>query len=248
MAATKNELTRPFNMSETDEIPSDEGEISHSRSVAIAINRSIDITAWIGDRRPKQIKIHPDRQDRDALAIKFFLLAIDHGEAIPALVRFDYRSSAFSLLRPLLDAYFYGLWATTCGDTEQMTRFATRGTLPKIESAVKAIDERMNAGARTLKSELYDALNDYTHGGLTQLANWSPSPSAIGQAHSDELTVKIMSVADLFRVTACVGLLKIDGTATESDREVLMTAVARAMPLTAESMGFQRSDPRSQTK
>jgi hypothetical protein len=215
-------------------------ELSHSPAIALAINLSIDVTTWIRGRRPTVGYISLDRRDQEELAIKCYLLAIDHREAMAALVRFDYRSSAFALVRPIYEAYVYGVWAESCGDKKQMAAIVDRGELPKFDSAVRAIDAAGGTKFHAMKDDLHDGMSGYTHGSLIHLEKWS-SPGVIGQNHSDEQTIKLMRFADLFGVLACVGMLRMAGEESDDDRQMVMQMLLRAAPLDAQSLGLARS-------
>lgn len=220
--------------------PADDSELSHSAPVAKAINESIDVTAWIRATRPKELRVDPGAEARAKSASMFFLIAIDHGEALPCLLRFDYRSSAFALLRPTIDAYFYGLWIGVC-ENDQLKRLTERGVLPKVEQAIATFDRSTKAGLRDLKSDLYKALDDYVHGGWTQFQAWSKCQSSIEQRHSDSDIVNLMAINDLFRLAACVELMKITGNGGPNDgsESLVRRLMKRLPPLTAESLGYR---------
>ena len=220
--------------------PAEDDELPHSVPIARAINEAIDVTAWIGATRPKELRLYPEADAKTKSAVTFFLIAIDHAEALPCLIRFGYRSSAFALLRPAMDAYFYGLWIQVCQD-DQLKRFAERGVLPSVEQAVATFDKSVEAGLRDLKNDLYRALDDYVHGGWTQLQAWSKDQTSIEQSHSDSDTVNLMAINDLFRLAACVELMKITGDsgASEASDSLVKRLMERLPPLTGESLGYR---------
>ena len=220
--------------------PAEGDELPHSVSIARAINDAIDVTAWIRTTRPKELCIPLEAGMRPKAAATFFLIAIDHGEALSCLIRFDYRSSAFALLRPAIDAYLYGLWIQVCQE-DQLKRFTDMGVLPSVDKASSTFDKSKNAGLRNLKNDLYGALDHYVHGGWSQLQAWKKGQFSIQQNHSDSDTVNLMAINDLFRLAACVELMKIagiDGPNAASDL-LVKRLMKRLPPLTGESLGHR---------
>jgi hypothetical protein len=224
--------------------PAEGDELLHSVPIARAINDAIDVTDWIRTMRPKELRIPPEAGMRTKAAATFFLIAIDHGEALSCLIRFDYRSSAFALLRPTIDSYLYGLWIQICQE-DQLKRFTDSGVLPSVEKAASTFDKSNNAGLRNLKNDLYGALDHYVHGGWSQLQAWSKGQVSIEQNHSESDTVNLMAVNDLFRLAACSELMKIAGNDGQNAASDLLVKrlMKRLPPLTGESLGHRKLRP-----
>lgn len=113
---------------------------------------------------------------RSRIAFGCFAVVQQHISAI--LILLDrpnpLQSSAFALIRPLMEATFRGEWVLHCATDDQVRIFAHGGKQMDMASVIKAL-EKLNPGSdayRILYLNNWKIVSAYTHGYEYQLQHW----------------------------------------------------------------------------
>lgn len=114
---------------------------------------------------------------KSRVAIACFAIAQQHHSAILILIDRPnpLHATAFSLLRPLMEATLRGEWVLHCATDEQVRNFALGGKQQlDIASVIKAL-EKLYPGSeahRILYQDNWKNLSSYTHGFEHQVQHW----------------------------------------------------------------------------
>src|SRR5690606_8896961 len=98
-------------------------------------------------------------------------LSIEHLHGLRTLAETGLYASALALLRPLYESYIRGAWILKCADGEQASSAINADRFPKVGRMVEAISTLV-PGFELLEdthSTVWGPLNDFTHGGATQI-------------------------------------------------------------------------------
>jgi len=110
--------------------------------------------------------------NRLRVAITLQHLCIEHHQGIHTLVEQRVIGSAFSLLRPQLESYVRGVWFYHCASDKKILAFLNGDEPPNFGLMIEAIEKIDGFDCGTLsdiKKIAYRNLNDFTHGGSTQV-------------------------------------------------------------------------------
>lgn len=168
---------------------------------------------------------------RADIATRWLLMCLDHREAFMLLVRYDARSSATALLRPIFESYTRGYWAINVATDAQLAQ-VVRNELPKFETVSKHanafLDRALQAAQdldvltpaqvverrgsfAAMKHKAWRTLSEFAHGGMAQLARWTTEDGTVTPAHTDAEVISWLKFADLQAVLACVALCDVAG-------------------------------------
>lgn len=149
-----------------------------------AIQASRSLSSWISTALNERGEI---KRLQDSVAIAYLSLALDHREALLALVVIGARSSVMALLRPTWEAVVRGLWATELATEAQVRGIHAGRGGPTLNSIITNLQRREGPGRALgqIHRSHGSALDDYVHGGARQVTRWIGS-DGIAPRHSDE--------------------------------------------------------------
>ena len=151
---------------------------------------------------------------RGSLFAAFVSVCMSHHEAITLLVMNErLTGSALALCRPLVEAACRGLYVAYEADDRQLESIAKGAEpYPPFKQLIAMLDARLSVGNLFAQySEVWKSLNDFTHGGVFQLATRIDEYGNVGTHHTDETTVVLLrgSTSALMRIAiAFIGNLK----------------------------------------
>jgi hypothetical protein len=137
--------------------------------------------------------------NRSRAAVSLQHLCIEHHTGIHLLADQGVYGSAFALFRPQFEAYVRGAWCHFCASEEQLSSFLNGNDPPNIGVQILALEAMggYDAGSLSrLKKQVWNNLNDFTHGGATQIR---------ARNTADEISQK-------FKMSHVVGLLNSSAT------------------------------------
>ena len=183
-----------------------------SPAVISAIDRSLGLSEWISEQHP------PTFIDvgNNKLAVALFSIALDHREAIVCLLQHGARTSAFALARPVFEAYVRGSWAKLCATEQQHERALTKGIMPSCNSMILSLNKVKGTDGVFSRAQIlvWDALSDYTHGGMRQVIRWM-GEGRIAPTRTDEEVMELLETVDSFSLLACAGIADVAGASLE---------------------------------
>jgi hypothetical protein len=101
-----------------------------------ALLEGAQIAEWLESSKPQQIT---DADDRKVFASAFFLIVAEHHLAILRLFQQRLPSSAFALVRSLVDAYIRGEWAAKVATEDELERFRNGKFDPSPDATIKKL-------------------------------------------------------------------------------------------------------------
>ena len=137
-----------------------------------ALEHSKTLVGWVADCLDGlTIKDLPHNR-RLQMAMACQHLAIEHSQAIVALIDNEWYGSALALQRPLFEAVVRGVWLRYAA-TEHEVDVAVVGRFPKLETMTSVSPKSMSQGypppLQVLKDRWWKRLCGYTHGGPEQI-------------------------------------------------------------------------------
>ena len=142
----------------------------------------------------------------------FFHLSLEHFASIATLVSHEHFGSAFALMRPQYEALIRGAWFSFAAPDEKVDDFLNDLPLPPVKIQIQSVQAaRPDAeGLSDLHQNSWDWLNDYTHGGSTQIkARFQRG--VIESAITDEHALTCLDVAHRYGLVAACWMSEIAG-------------------------------------
>ena len=155
--------------------------------------------------------------DRALIVASLYHLSIEHATGIHVLVERDVVGSAFALSRPQNEAYFRGAWYQWCASEKQVSDFLRDGTPPKLGKLLEELEKKdaYRGGSLTrIKTKGLRNLNDFTHGGATQVNARNTSDEIVQRYKAEH-------IADLLASSAVSALLAGVGIASLAEDTIL---------------------------
>jgi len=137
------------------------------------------------------------------VALALLNLSIEHQMAIHSLVGPGFLGSAFALLRPQVETYVRGVWFLHCATEIEIDKFLNGSEPPSFGALINAIQNIQGYKDGSLgraKTAIWSELNDFTHGGCTQVKSRN-SKTEIVCTYTDE------EIENLLRSSTNWGLL-----------------------------------------
>lgn len=131
-------------------------------------------------------RMNIEASDRTRLCAALYYLSNEHHYAIVELVMRNITGSAFSLLRPQLEAYIRGLWSENCATEKEVKKFLAGAAPTQIKyylDAIESLDEFKDKHISKLKVSVWEYFCDFTHGGGIH-ASWHIGETNIGSSYS----------------------------------------------------------------
>lgn len=138
--------------------------------------------------------------NRLRVAISLLHLCVEHHQGIHVLVVQGVIGSAFALLRPQLETYVRGVWFYHCASDEQILAFLDGGEPPKFGALIEAIEKIDGFDSGTLsdiKRMAYRNLNDFTHGGSTQVKARNSQDEVVSSYRQEHIVGLVASATAL---------------------------------------------------
>lgn len=181
----------------------------------IDVKNAEDFGVWLNERTNGLVFA---ADERNRIGVPCFHLALEHHSAIIVLVKAGLYGSAWALARSLVEAYVRGTWLLRHALQRDLEDFM-KGRCPQFGELVAAIGTEPETGGPWLaemKRRYWSALNEYTHGGASQVTRRNTS-DAIELAYDEaELRgllafageVAIRVAAELFALAGQESLLE----------------------------------------
>ena len=158
------------------------------------------------EARMSQLLIPPGR--RPQLAVACFAIALDHQNAVAALLVEGRYASAIALLRPLFEATVKGAWLAHCANETQLERHA-RGY--ELEAIPVLIRELLESSLPTLHAKLlgdfkegsWKTLSSYSHAGTAQVRRWV-SANGVEPQYTEEELAEVANIASVMGLFSCM--------------------------------------------
>jgi hypothetical protein len=181
----------------------------------IDMRNAEDFGVWLHERTNGLVF---PADERIRIGAACFHLAQEHHDAIIVLVKSRLYGSAWALARLLLEAYVRGTWLLQHAMQQDLEDYM-KGRCPKFGALVAAIGTEPKTGGAWLaemKRRYWSVLNEYTHGGASQVTRRNTSDaieSAYGEAELRALLafageVAIRVAAELFALAGQESLLE----------------------------------------
>jgi len=108
---------------------------------------------------------------KELIVTGFLSLSLDHHNAIVLLLEKGIYSSSFTLLRPLIDSVYRGLWSSQIATENEINEiFDTKYKFKNTYKLIKDIDEKNNTNTFYNRyNQVESFLHGMTHGGIEQL-------------------------------------------------------------------------------
>ena len=196
-----------------------------------ALAESADISNWI-DSSVHNLAVPSG--DREAMAAALFDLVHEHHKSIQLLLKSNLPGSAFSLVRPTLEAYVRGVWLLRCASDKEVENFKNDKIIGKdFGDLIKEIEARPGYDVDVLskvKKDAWGAMCSYAHGGFLQVVR-RMTPGQITPNYSED------EMFEVIKSSSAIALLAASEIFSMASRNDLVEAVLermRGLSLTAE--------------
>ena len=146
--------------------------------------------------------------DRARISVSLHHLCIEHHIGIHTLVDQGVYGSAFALFRPQFEAYVRGAWYYFCASESQIDKFLRGGDPPRINAQIADLENMggFDAGSLSrMKAQVWNNLNDFTHGGVTQVKARNTRDGVI-QSYKPKHVVGLVTSSATLAFLAAVGI------------------------------------------
>lgn len=133
------------------------------------LKESEELIHWL-DKSLDGVEIKADTRWR--LAMGCLDIALEHQKAIVLLVSQALYGSAFSLVRPIFEAYVRGVWLHRCASEADLERFKSDRldkTFAILIEDIEKLDGFERCVLSATKTKSWNAMNSYTHSGYLQI-------------------------------------------------------------------------------
>ncbi|RUO28046.1 hypothetical protein CWE12_12535 [Aliidiomarina sedimenti] len=177
--------------------------------ISESVAKAKEIGAWI---HSKTNDIPVQNNSRIHMGVALLQHALDITDAMTLLVDRNLPGPAFSLLRPLHEAYTRGVWLLDHASDEAVEKFGKR-KYPGFKDMLKDIGDDPETGGAFIKgmSELNrEDFHGLTHGGIEHIIR-RISPSAIEPNYPVEEIQKLLKVRNQYSSLIACFLLQLVG-------------------------------------
>lgn len=146
--------------------------------------------------------------DRARVSVSLHHLCIEHHTGIHTLVDQGVYGSAFALFRPQFEAYVRGAWYHFCASEIQVNKFLKGNDPPKINIQIAGLEAKggFDAGSLSrMKAQVWNSLNDFTHGGATQVKARNTRDEVV-QSYKPEHVFGLVTSSATLALLAGVGI------------------------------------------
>lgn len=175
--------------------------------------------AWLVESRRLMRNGHDIIGGRANIAFGMLNIALEHQDAIHALIGLSHHHSALALFRPAIEAQMRGIWLFHCASEDQLRAFHDQGIEPpgylRLTAAVSEKAPEYTRLWEFLAQVAPQALkNDYTHGGREQLLASIQQLVEGADETPENIPVLLRLIAEL-RFFTCLEMLRIVDATTE---------------------------------
>jgi hypothetical protein len=145
---------------------------------------------------------------RARVSISLHHLCIEHHTGIHTLVDQAVFGSAFALFRPQFEAYVRGAWYYFCATESNVSKFLKGSDPPPINIQIAELEAKGGFDACSLsrmKAQVWNNLNDFTHGGATQVKARNTRDEVI-QSYKSEQVAGLLTASATLSLLAGVGI------------------------------------------
>lgn len=201
-----------------------------------ALADSAGISAFISGALGTEAKL--TRSERFGVAS--LGICLDHREATLLLAAHGARSSAFAMMRPVLEACVRGCWFGFVANDQQLDLLAAGKLSTKLEVMARTVAKAEPALQllSALVSMYKERLDDFTHGTGAQLARWC-GPEGVAPRHSVGEIIDVLRFIDTVGLVACVAREKLCRRPTEP----FLSKLQQAASPDRKSNGTARQKP-----
>ncbi len=147
----------------------DERHPSFDDVIGRSLNESERTLIWVADNINGLTVPGMSDSKRLTLAASCLHMAIEHGQAIVILIEEKCFGSALALQRPLIEAFWRGLWLRYSATDEEVDR-AAEDAFPAISHIIHAVDTSFGGDEFSrLKERSWTYLCSYLHAGVQQI-------------------------------------------------------------------------------
>jgi hypothetical protein len=146
--------------------------------------------------------------DRARVSVSLHHLCIEHHTGIHTLVNQGIYGSAFALFRPQFEAYVRGAWYHFCASEALVNKFLKGNDPPPINIQIANLEAKggFDAGSLSrMKTKVWNNLNDFTHGGATQVKARNTRDEVI-QSYKPEHVVGLVTSSATLALLSGVGI------------------------------------------
>lgn len=108
------------------------------------------------------------------ILLGYHSIMAEHHDAIHLLIKKELYGSAFALVRTFYECLYRAHWVVGCANQRQIDGIVDgENVFPSMNVMVTEIDRAFGTGNfwSTIKENSWNAMNDYTHSGIRQIAN-----------------------------------------------------------------------------
>jgi len=170
-----------------------------------AIARGFSLINWLAEHLNGLPVLASPRNQLSAVCLS---VAQDHHTAVIVLLERELYASAFTLVRPLYEAYVKGVWLANCATESQVQRFARIGDAPPISGQIAALEkiEAFREGNLTrIHVESWAAMCSFTHTGILQVERWLTG-KAIEQTFQPEDLIQAANFTGAIALMSGIGM------------------------------------------
>jgi hypothetical protein len=164
----------------------------------MALDVELTISAeWLNFVNSVIAGIQTTTTPRRRVVLGFFHLGLEHFSAIHTLLQTNHPGSALVLVRPQFEAFIRGTWYWHCASDEQLGAFTAGESPPRIDVLLDQLDQFQGyapGNLKAVKQEVWGVMNDYTHGGTSQITGQN-SLEDIGCNYPEEQLVGAIQTA-----------------------------------------------------
>lgn len=155
----------------------------------MALDKELSISAeWLNYINSVIGGMQTSATPRRRVALGFLHLGLEHFGAIHSLLKTNHPGSALALVRPQFEALIRGTWFWHCSSDTQLADFTGGEAPPRIDTLLDNLDQFQGyapGNLREVKRQVWAVMNDYTHGGTSQISGRN-SANEIGCNYSEE--------------------------------------------------------------
>lgn len=145
---------------------------------------------------------------RSQVAGALFSVGLEHHCGIITLVERRLHAPALALLRPQVDAYLRGAWASYCASSEQLESFARGDDPPNADRIIKQLEQHdafVDGSLNGLKVSAWPTLCDYNHGGSRQITRFLKNDGIEPNVEDDEF-IDLLFYSEGWALMCAIGI------------------------------------------
>lgn len=173
------------------------------------IQESEELIQW-ADRKLDGLTVKSDTRER--LSAGCLEVVTEHQKAVVVLVHKELYGSAFTLLRPIYEAYIRGLWLHKCATDPQLQKFikGETETFGTMVAAVEGVGGYGSGTLSTVKQNAWKTLCGFTHTGVEQIVRRSTG-STIEPNYQDAEVIQAVNFSNSIGLLSAIAVCDVAG-------------------------------------